>query len=353
MKLSIGQNIRSYRKARGFTQEQLAEAVGVTIGAVSKWESDLSRPDIELLVELADFFEISVDVLLGYEWKNRNLGQTIEHLKTLYREKQYEEAAREVDKALQKYPNSFEIIYNSASLLYSMGIERKNTEALQKSLDLYRHSLNFLQQNTDETISEPMLNNRIGEILVLLGRIEEAIALLKKYNYDGMNSGKIGLTLSFEEKTDEALSYLSESMLEAVSELFRDVTGYINCFMQMQDTDSALGILEWARTIVQGLMIPGKVNYAYKIDTLLLTLLALVKSAREDPAGTQEALKMAREKAVLFDANPDYNATAIRFYYGKEESLCDDFGETALQGVERILMENENNALLNIWRTLS
>lgn len=43
LKTSINENIRFYRKERKFTQEQLAEAMGVTVGAVSKWESGVSQ----------------------------------------------------------------------------------------------------------------------------------------------------------------------------------------------------------------------------------------------------------------------------------------------------------------------
>ena len=69
LKLSLSTNIKELRKSHNLTQEQLAEAMNVTVGTVSKWESASSSPDIEMIVELADFFHISVDVLLGYQWK--------------------------------------------------------------------------------------------------------------------------------------------------------------------------------------------------------------------------------------------------------------------------------------------
>ena len=69
MKLSLSENIRSFRKQRKMTQEKLAEALGVTVGAVYKWESGQSQPELNLLVEMADFFDISVDALLGYRIK--------------------------------------------------------------------------------------------------------------------------------------------------------------------------------------------------------------------------------------------------------------------------------------------
>lgn len=62
---TLGGRIKSNRKRLGLTQEQLAERMGVTAQAVSKWENDLSCPDISVLPELADVFGISVDELLG------------------------------------------------------------------------------------------------------------------------------------------------------------------------------------------------------------------------------------------------------------------------------------------------
>ncbi len=61
---TIGQNIAFYRKKKGVTQEKLAEICEVTPQAVSKWENDLSCPDVMLLKQLARTFGISVDVLL-------------------------------------------------------------------------------------------------------------------------------------------------------------------------------------------------------------------------------------------------------------------------------------------------
>ena len=77
MQLSIGENIKKYRKEMDLTQEELAEAFGVTIGAVSKWESGSTVPDILALVELADFFSISMDVLLGYSVSSKSGTVTI------------------------------------------------------------------------------------------------------------------------------------------------------------------------------------------------------------------------------------------------------------------------------------
>lgn len=65
MDTSIGKKIAELRKAQGMTQDELAEALNVSPQAVSKWENDLSCPDISLLPKLADLFNVSIDELFA------------------------------------------------------------------------------------------------------------------------------------------------------------------------------------------------------------------------------------------------------------------------------------------------
>ena len=62
----LNENIAFFRKKRGITQEELANALGVTNQAVSKWESGKCAPDIQLLPDIAEYFNISIDELFGH-----------------------------------------------------------------------------------------------------------------------------------------------------------------------------------------------------------------------------------------------------------------------------------------------
>ena len=63
-KQTLGMMISSLRKEKGMTQLELAEKMGVTDKAVSKWERDLSFPDVNSIPKLAEVFEVSVDELM-------------------------------------------------------------------------------------------------------------------------------------------------------------------------------------------------------------------------------------------------------------------------------------------------
>ena len=63
--MTFGEKLNSMRKNSGFTQEEVAVRLGISPQAVSKWENDLSCPDIMLLPEIAKLYGKSVDELLG------------------------------------------------------------------------------------------------------------------------------------------------------------------------------------------------------------------------------------------------------------------------------------------------
>lgn len=78
--MSIGKRIQTLRKQKSLTQEQLAERVGVSPQAVSKWENDNSCPDISILPALAKELGVSIDTLLGYDAPEVKQGEVVEDL---------------------------------------------------------------------------------------------------------------------------------------------------------------------------------------------------------------------------------------------------------------------------------
>ena len=71
MKETFGQRFSRLRKAKGMTQEVIAEKMNISPQAVSKWENDLSAPDVSLLLPLAELLGVTADTLLGKEDPDR------------------------------------------------------------------------------------------------------------------------------------------------------------------------------------------------------------------------------------------------------------------------------------------
>ena len=105
MKLSLGDNIRTFRRAMDMTQEQLAVQLGVSFQSVSRWENGTTYPDMELLPVLARIFSVTVDALLGMndEEQKKNFEEVCDRLKKeLYAEVKNEEAIVELLRELRR-----------------------------------------------------------------------------------------------------------------------------------------------------------------------------------------------------------------------------------------------------------
>ncbi len=72
MKNNLGNNIKCFRKNKGFTQEELAGMIGVTSQAVSRWESEAGLPDVSMIVPIAQALNITTDALLGYQAQSQD-----------------------------------------------------------------------------------------------------------------------------------------------------------------------------------------------------------------------------------------------------------------------------------------
>lgn len=74
----IGQFLRECRKEKGITQEQLAEMLGVTNRSVSRWENGSNLPDLDILIEMADYYDVELRELLDGERKNEKMDKELE-----------------------------------------------------------------------------------------------------------------------------------------------------------------------------------------------------------------------------------------------------------------------------------
>ncbi len=119
MNENMGQIIRRLRKEKNFTQEELAEQLGISSQAVSKWESGASLPDISQVVPLANLFGVPTDVLFGI-YGNDNSKDIMSRLEEIYRIcdscKDGEEGTTALV-VLDKYREAMRLYPNNAAIL--------------------------------------------------------------------------------------------------------------------------------------------------------------------------------------------------------------------------------------------
>ena len=116
MELNISGAIRRLRQERNVTQEELANAVGVTAQAVSKWERNEGYPDITLLPEIAGFFGVDLDAVCGLDEQRDQSAICRIRSETMYAQS-YDEGVRIAREGLAKYPHSYRMKENLAFAL--------------------------------------------------------------------------------------------------------------------------------------------------------------------------------------------------------------------------------------------
>ena len=353
MATMLAENIRRFRRERSLTQEQLSEVLGVTAGAVYKWEAKLSVPDLNLIVDMADFFDTSVDTLLGYEMKDNRLDATVKRLQEYRRQRDWDGLA-EAEKALKKYPHSFRIVNESAALYRAFGVDSGDKALFHRTLELLMQSLLLLPQNEDPQISEQTIFGRIAATYMGLGKTDKAIELWKAHNAGGQFSPEIGSNLAQSDRVEEAVPFLSEALAKLLSDLLNTISGYVNVYMYRGDHASCRAILNWGIGVLQGLREGDKPNYFDKVSAAFLAALAGTQflSGQEDEA--RGTLIKAKELAMFFDASPSYDESDIRFITRIEgASAHDDLGATALDGVELAVSQFENEEFTALWESIN
>ena len=105
--MNIGNVIKKYRKELGYTQEEMANRLGVTTQAVNKWENGNCNPDIELLAPIARLLHISLDTLLSFRENLTDLEieELIHKMDKMFSEEGFEKTYQWAVNTVKAYPS--------------------------------------------------------------------------------------------------------------------------------------------------------------------------------------------------------------------------------------------------------
>ena len=351
--MGLSDNIRAHRKARKLTQQQLADAMGVTVGAVYKWEAGLSAPDLSLIVELADLFDCSVDALIGYVARSNGQAETAARLRECAHNRDRGGLA-EAEKALLRHPNSFEVVHRSATLYYLFGIMTREAALLHRAIELLERSILLIGQNADPEISELTLYGDIAGAYSSLGDEERALEILKRNNPCGIHNDVIGLSLAGVcNRPEEAVDYLSVALVDNLASLIRTASGYMNAYFKGNDFASGEAILRAVLDFASALKVPGRVAFLDKPCAAFRVCLAFAQHRQGTHDAARESLRAAKQLAEAFDRAPEYAADSIRFVRtAKRHTAYDDLGATAMESVLRAVRNMDCADFAALWEEI-
>ncbi len=195
MTVKIGAIIKKLRTENNITQDTLANALGVTKQAISRWESEGGYPDIELLPALADFFAVSTDELLGYKLSEREeeLVRIKKEIARLSEVGTIEKRLAFARNASSRYPADHEIKENLAVCLYHIWNDNRDPNLLHELENLCS---SVIAECRDEDIRYDAINLLIG-VYGESKQCERAMAAVNmlapmKYRRESALAGGIG-----------------------------------------------------------------------------------------------------------------------------------------------------------------
>lgn len=227
MKLLIGDTIQKLRKIKGLTQEQVANALGITTAAVSKWETNNTYPDISLLSPLARLLETSVDNLLNFKEKlsEEEINSFLQKANNFFEEADISKAMEYCSRLLHEYPNDDMLKFQIASTYMNyMGMsfdERLLNTQYSECIRLFEECLlsknNEIRTATLHILSNLyMMNNELDKaenmanqlpILEFDARMLQADILYQKGLFD--KSIELEQTCLFQEVQDASINLYS------------------------------------------------------------------------------------------------------------------------------------------------
>lgn len=230
--LNLSDNIAALRRGKKLTQEQLADFIGVTKASVSKWETGNSMPDVVLLPQLAAFFGVTVDELIGY---NPQLSK--EQRMRFYQEfadgfatRPFEEVMEETREYVRRYYSCYPFLTQICGLWLNHALLFPDREKRQEIMD----SVSRLCDHIKENARDPELCREVTVLQAVanlqLGRVREVVEELEETSKPYRFQGSVILTEAYRilGDTEKAVSYLQACMHDNILSLIANAEAYLS-----------------------------------------------------------------------------------------------------------------------------
>ena len=231
--LNFSKNISNLRKERKITQENLANYLGVTKAAVSKWELNQSYPDITLLPIIASYFNISIDELLGYEPFMND-----DEVKELYSKLIKEFSTEEFDIVYEKCIQYEKKYYTCYFLQFHLGLLYCNHAYLafeeEKIMEVYSHATEVFKRIEENCKNANLAKEALSlksYCNLIMGRCDDIIEDLKDLNQISMPTENI-LSKAYLTKGDKekAIKILQISIFNNFMNSLQSMTDILYCY---------------------------------------------------------------------------------------------------------------------------
>lgn len=243
-KLLVGDVIYRLRKEKGITQDQLANFIGVSTAAVSKWESGISYPDIALLPILATFFNVTIDTLLNFkiELSDEEVMNIFSECEKLFSSGELNNAIDMCKKYITKYPYSYYLKLRIGFLFNMYSWKWMDEEKCKKVMGYSIELFEDVAQNCNKVDLVEQALFQLGAYYPVIGEEDKAIKALNKIHKSELDPNML-LAFIYMNKNElkKGRKMLQSKLYKSIDDIGHACLGLGNSYMK---DEKGLGMIE-------------------------------------------------------------------------------------------------------------
>lgn len=279
--MNIGIKIAKLRKERKITQEQLAEAVGVSIPAVSKWENQVTAPDIALLAPIARMLGTDVNDLLSFrdEITEKEVDVLLKEIQQICKKSGFETGMEKAFSLVQEYPNNsyLKLKVANAVIMNAFTIEDIEDDKADQVFQIYTAKAEKLFEEVAyeqyEDINDETREAAIAALsshYIQSGKLKEAEELLLSVSNNIFNgSYMLPVVYLMQGELEKSQKQAQQNLLYDIQHVLGEIRSLHTVSMKEKNIDNALQYAEGYYQIGKTISLPAFLPSELLVETYL------------------------------------------------------------------------------------
>lgn len=307
---NFGENLKNLRKMKDLTQDDVAQILSVSTQTISRWETNMGYPDIEMLPAIANFYGVTVDSLLCMDItkKKEKILEIVNQVHNLRSQGEISSCINILKDTLKDFPYDFQLMSNLSSCLFNHGCNDEEKKINnEKVIEICERILvdcndDFIRQNAIQLLclTYPQF-----------GKKDRALEMAKSMSDYYITSNEL---LNHILESDEKKEHIQGNLLTLITIISRNVE---QLFILNNDFEDKINILKSLINIYKAFFDKEDYYFFHCLIHPIYRYIAAIYADNKKYDETIEYIEKAAYHAIAYDCRPEeytYNSSIIKGY---------------------------------------
>ena len=311
----LSKKIAALRKAKGISQEELADVLLTSRQAISKWERGESYPDIDRLKDLAIYFNVSIDYLLDYDVQSVSINSFIDRLAKGIQTRTFDIPVEEIRVVVSKNINNFDLLIKSIEYLADYWSGNRDDNAFALIIEYCKRAISIYEPDNKSQVSIKDLQSIIGQSMIIKGDYATARQYFKENRINGFETLEAYCELQLG-NYKEAGQLLSGNYLQSFIKIVDGSVTQIGLFLRNNQTQEAYDLANWTISLIKSV----SKSESFYFDVIYLVTFLKAICERSLNIDDKETIKFLKDNKSNV-GNLVYSTDDLKFYYDQKTTF--------------------------------